>query len=353
METAIIISQAAGGNNPLRAMIEGKNKSTDSRLSLFCGWLDQTGSKWYSPDMAGYRDKLLSEGKAPSSVSSYMATIRGKYQRLLKSNDVRDSLFSMVGDLPLLERQAFVVEALTRLQNAVDPKAAPVQATKKQDEADNEGGLRMTKAQASALLAKPGIATLQGLRDTAMLAVLLCTGIREGELVALDVDDLRQSLGGELALRVRHGKGDKQRLIPWGDLSWCLQIIDKWLRAANITAGAVFRGLFGNGRQGQVRPGRITTRSVQSILAQYPIAIEGEVLAPRPHDCRRTYARLLFEAGVDLVAIQQNLGHSDLRTTLRYIGALDADKRRAPSIYDFDLLGLTSKKRQLTLPGVD
>ncbi len=167
------------------------------------------------------------------------------------------------------------------------------------------------------------------------------------------MDDLRQSLGGELALRIRHGKGDKQRLIPWGDLSWCLQIVDRWLTRAGISEGAVFRGLYGNGRQDKVRPGRITTRSVQSILAQYPIAVDGEILAPRPHDCRRTYARLLFEAGVDLVAIRQNLGHADLKTTLRYIGALDADKRRAPSIYDFDLLGLTDKKRQLTLPGVD
>jgi hypothetical protein len=46
---------------------------------------------------------------------------------------------------------------------------------------------------------------------------------------------------------------------------------------------------------------------------------------------------LVYEAGVDLPAIQQNLGHADVETTLRYIGPLDADRRRAPAVYTFDL----------------
>ncbi len=62
-------------------------------------------------------------------------------------------------------------------------------------------------------------------------------------------------------------------------------------------------------------------------------------------------ARRLYEAGVtctasqrsavrrrwDVVAIQQNLGHADLATTLTYIGELDADRRKPPTVYDFDL----------------
>jgi integrase len=43
---------------------------------------------------------------------------------------------------------------------------------------------------------------------------------------------------------------------------------------------------------------------------------------------------------MDVVAIQQNLGHADLSTTLRYIGVLDADKRRPPALYDFNLAAL-------------
>jgi integrase len=56
-----------------------------------------------------------------------------------------------------------------------------------------------------------------------------------------------------------------------------------------------------------------------------------------PHDLRRTYARRLYEGGVDLVAISQNLGHASTRTTLLYIGELGANKRRAPGVYSFNL----------------
>ncbi len=52
----------------------------------------------------------------------------------------------------------------------------------------------------------------------------------------------------------------------------------------------------------------------------------------QPHDLRRTYARLLHDAGVKMVAIQQNLGHATLDTTLRYVGNLDIAQRQPPSI---------------------
>jgi hypothetical protein len=53
----------------------------------------------------------------------------------------------------------------------------------------------------------------------------------------------------------------------------------------------------------------------------------------------------LYDAGVDLVAIQQNLGHADLHTTLLYIGTLDADARQPPAIFTFDLSKLNRNGR--------
>ena len=53
--------------------------------------------------------------------------------------------------------------------------------------------------------------------------------------------------------------------------------------------------------------------------ASYPVTVGGKPVHVKPHDCRRTYARRLYEAGVDPVALQQNLGHSDLKTTIGYI----------------------------------
>lgn len=171
-----------------------------------------------------------------------------------------------------------------------------------------------------------------------MIGLGLCCGLREAELCALDVGDLRQRLGGELALYVRHGKGNKARLIPYGGLSWVLAVVDAWLRSAGITAGAVFVGLYKGGDT--LRPGRLSVRGVQDILSGYPVMVDGELRQVRPHDLRRTYAALCYSAGVDVVAIQQNLGHADLKTTLSYIGTLDAGKRRPPAILTFDLAKL-------------
>jgi integrase len=123
--------------------------------------------------------------------------------------------------------------------------------------------------------------------------------------------------------------------VPYGDLDWVLAIVDKWLAAAGIPGGAVFRGIWKGGKK--LRRGRLSLRAVQYIITSYPVMVDGELVSVRPHDLRRTYARRLYEAGMDLVAIQQNLGHADLATTLGYIGALDVDKRRAPAVYSFDL----------------
>jgi len=90
-------------------------------------------------------------------------------------------------------------------------------------------------------------------------------------------------------------------------------------------------------------------RAVGYILDAYPITVGGRIRTVKPHDCRRTYARRLHDAGMELVAIQQNLGHSDLRTTLKYVGALDAERRRAPLIYSFDLARLNETPTQQTL----
>jgi site-specific recombinase XerD len=321
------------------------DKHARSRLGRFVAWLQEHGTPWHDPDLAAYRDAMLADGYAASTVSAHLSTVRAQYQRLLRDNDVRDGLEIAARDG--LEAQgdaygpadveALVKRKLARLENATDAANSPVKTRTRQDVADSEH-LRLTSAQASALLAAPGVGTLQGLRDTAVIAVMLCTGIREAELCALDVADLRQRLGGELALHVREGKGCKERLIPYGDLDWVLAVVDAWLRAAGIESGPVFRGLYKSGRT--LRPGRLSVRAVQYILARYPVTVGGELVTARPHDLRRTYARRLYEAGMDLVAIQQNLGHADVKTTLGYIGTLDAEQRRAPAVYTFDLNGL-------------
>jgi len=325
------------------------NKDAKYRLGRFVAWLGETGRAWHEPDLAAYRDHLLRQGKAPATVSAHLSTIRGRYARLVKNDETRTALYTLAAKLPghstPADAKAFVDETVTRIQNAIDAKQAPVKVTTKQDRADSEHR-RLTSKQASALLATPGVDTLAGLRDTAVIGMLLCTGIREAELSGLDVGDLRQKMGGKMALRIREGKGKKQRLVPYGELDWVLAIVDRWLAGAGIEVGPVFRGVYKNGYR--LRPGQLSVRAIEYILASYPIMISGHLVTVAPHDCRRTYARRLYEAGMDVVAIQQNLGHAHLKTTLGYIGTLDADKRQPPKVYDFDLAklnGLPKKAR--------
>jgi len=282
------------------------------------------------PDLAAYRDDLVSNGYAPATISAHLSTVRAAYKPLIRD---RDLFYSHVpGDLPPSDQKALVDEIIERLKNATDPDAAKVKQTTKQDTLSSEH-LRLTTAQADSLMARPGLATVKGKRDTALIALMCCTGLRESEVSSLAIDDLRQDIDGELVLYVREGKGLKSRAIPYGDLSGVLVLIDQWLESVSITTGPVFRGLYKS--KDKLRPDRLKVRAIQYILENYPIVIDGELRHVRPHDLRRTYARRLYEAGMDLLSIQQNLGHKSQGTTLNYIGQMNIDSRRPPKIYSF------------------
>lgn len=309
------------------------NKDQRSRLARFASWLDAKGAAWHVPNLTAYRDHLHSLGLSNASIAANLSSVRGRYGALLRSNVIRDELYGLTpADADPSNRKALVDELLIRLTNAIDPIHSPVTVIKVQDVADS-AHVRLTSNQAQQLIDAPmndaQNSPLQVLRDTALIALMLCTGIREMELCALDVNDLRQRFGGELALRVREGKGAKARMIPYGELSWCLTLVDRWLAVAEITEGVVFRGFYKGGKR--VRETRLTERAVQDIIGAYCVYADGERIEVKPHDLRRSYARLLYDAGMQPVAIQQNMGHADLKTTLSYIGTLDAKQRRSPA----------------------
>ncbi|MCW2825911.1 MAG: recombinase XerC [Aeromicrobium sp.] len=148
----------------------------------------------------------------------------------------------------------------------------------------------------------------RGLRDLAILELLYATGIRVGELVGLDVDDLDR---GRHVIRV-FGKGRKERSVPYGlPASDALEL---WLErgrpamAVEASGAAVFLG---------ARGGRIDQRAVRRIVHERLAAVEG---APDlgPHGLRHTAATHLLEGGADLRSVQEILGHASLGTTQIY-----------------------------------
>jgi integrase/recombinase XerC len=150
-----------------------------------------------------------------------------------------------------------------------------------------------------------------GRRDLAVVELLYGAGLRVGELVGLDLDDL--SLGERL-LRVR-GKGRKERLVPFGRLA-AEAILVYLPHRARWRADAPGGGdpLFVN-----QRGGRLSDRSVRRLLAA---AVErtADLHRIHPHSLRHAFATHLLEAGMDLRAIQELLGHSSLATTQIYTG---------------------------------
>ena len=254
-------------------MPDDPNKDQKSRLGFYIEWLTKNGREWYNPDLRIYRDYLLHERVrpdkdgnpraatlAPRTVVAHLATIRARYAQLMLNSEVQDDLIDL-GDLAPPDdddgqkARQMAEMFLVRLQKDVHPSVAQVKVVESQDVADSEH-LRLKPYQVSALVQAPGITSLRGLRDTALITLMVCSGIRAAEAAALHVADLRQHLGGELSLRVREGKGGKQRLIPYGPLDWCLMYVDAWLREAEIKAGHVFRGIRRGGKT--VRPSMVS-----------------------------------------------------------------------------------------------
>ncbi|MDR2442027.1 MAG: tyrosine-type recombinase/integrase [Deltaproteobacteria bacterium] len=156
-------------------------------------------------------------------------------------------------------------------------------------------------------------------RDQAVLELLYSSGLRVGELVALDLGDLDRRNSRVI---VRHGKGGKDRLVPVGLPA--LKALDSWLKLR----GSVYRKLSKDsealflGQHGQ----RLWDRQVRRILTK---RARNCGVDPRisPHGLRHSFATHLLTAGADLKAIQEMLGHSSLAVTQRYTH-LDLDKLR-------------------------
>ncbi|MBI3757262.1 MAG: tyrosine recombinase XerC [Deltaproteobacteria bacterium] len=165
------------------------------------------------------------------------------------------------------------------------------------------------------LLEVPPSHTPTGLRDRAMLEVLYSSGLRVSELVALNWGEIDATLE---VVRVR-GKGNKERIVPIG--SKALAALDRYRAQIPGLVAPQNQGAFTAAANPPVflnsRGGRITTRSVARLVAAYAREC-GIALPTSPHALRHSFATHLLDAGADLRAIQELLGHASLSTTQRY-----------------------------------
>jgi integrase len=156
-------------------------------------------------------------------------------------------------------------------------------------------------------------------RNYALIALLLATGLRRAEAGALEWRDVDLDAG---TAKVRHGKGDKPRDVALvGDYS--LAALRAWRNLCASDQRYVFAPLDNQGRVTIDRP-----MSGANIYRVVKVTQQRSGVAFSPHDLRRTLATELLVAGASIADVQEQLGHADSSTTLRYARAASAQERR-------------------------
>ena len=174
----------------------------------------------------------------------------------------------------------------------------------------------LTVAETERLLEAAGDETSpqpRGLRDRALLELLYAAGLRISEAIGLDRDDL--STDGAFVRVI--GKGDKERLVPVGDVA--LDWLARWTngpRPALLAIGHVapLRGgpLFLGDRGGRL------ARQQAWAAVKRAAALAGLADRVSPHTLRHSFATHLLEGGADLRVVQELLGHASISTTQLY-----------------------------------
>src|SRR5882724_2327548 len=252
-------------------------KAYSGDLQNFCAYV---GSRnWPSIDhlaIRGFLSHLYERGLSKTSVARSLAAVRSLYRWLAQEGIVDQNPASLVST-PKLAKKLPRVPTIEEMNTVLDGDIPEVAAFPE--------------------------------RDQLMLELLYGCGIRNSELVSINLDDISLSNG---AILIR-GKGKKERYVPFGDSVQSALAIYLPKRQ-QILAGKKnhLPALLVN-----QRGGRLTTRSVGRIIKKIAVA---KGLSPdvHPHTLRHAFGTHLLEEGADLRAIQEMLGHERLSTTQRY-----------------------------------
>lgn len=235
-------------------------------------------------NIISYTIYLQKQGKAVSSISRSLASIRSFYHVLMKNNIVK-TMPTMDIESPKIEKKI--------------PEILTVEEVEK-------------------LLSIPKANSFKGARDKAMLELLYAAGIRVTELISLNMDDVN------LELSYIKCNGTKERIIPIGKMaldSLALYIKNYRMEFQRKKDNeALFLNFHGE---------RLTRQGFWKIIKYYSelAGIEKEIT---PHTLRHSFAAHLIQNGADLKSVQQMLGHSDISTTQIYA---DMVKNRISDVY--------------------
>ena len=238
---------------------------------------------------AAVRARLVEQGAAPASANTYLCALRGVAREARR--------------LGLMTADA--CEAVCQVRGV---KGSRLPA-----------GRGLEAAELRSLFAACDVASAQGARDVALLAVLYGCGLRRSEAVALDVEHVDAE---GVALCVR-GKGNKERTAHLPPAA--AGALRAWIAVRGPMPGALFVRVGKDGAP--VAGARLTAQAVAFVLSR--TAGRGNVARFSPHDLRRSFVSDLLDAGVDLATVQAMAGHASIVTTQRYDRRGERAKRAA------------------------
>jgi integrase/recombinase XerC len=247
-----------------------------------------------------YLAELYERGLSKASAARALAAVRSWFKWLARMGHVPQNPAALVST-PKLPKHLPRVPTIEQMNRALDSNAA----------ADED-------------------ASGWPARDAVIFELLYGCGIRNAELVGLDLKHIRWAAE---TLLVR-GKGSKERLVPFGDAA--AAAIRAYLpeRSKRLTAaGKQSDALLISARVKTARVkggGRLTTRSVGRIVKRMAMA-HGMAPETHPHTLRHAFGTHMLEEGADLRAIQELLGHERLSTTQRYT---QLTVRQVAEVYD-------------------
>ena len=251
-------------------------QSYNRDIKLYCNYLTENNMDMVNTDseeIKEYLESLKTKGKAVSTVSRNLASLRSFYQYLHRTKVISDDPTVNI-ESPKIERKP--------------PKI-------------------LTSEQIELLLEQPKCVDLKGYRDKAMLELVYATGIRVTELISLNVDDINLDEGF-----IKCQGKSKERVIPIGSLA--INALKEYMDKSRsiLLKDESDKALFVN-----VNGQRLTRQGFWKIIKQYKAQANIDVDIT-PHTLRHSFAVHLLENGAELRAIQEMLGHSDISSTQVY-----------------------------------
>lgn len=273
---------------------------------------------------------LLEIGRSPHTAKSYREAVEG-FARFLEetTGEPFDPRKILLVDVKAYK--GYLLSVLKRSPKTVNQRLAALRAffeflvgkgVLKKNPAEGVPDVKIQKTTAPRSLTKNELYRLRrkvhaggNKRDIAIFELLANTGVRVGELCALELDDVEIS-ERKGSITVRQGKGGKFRTVPLNkDARSALR---DYLEARPASASRkVFLG----------ERGPLTPSGVFRILKKY--ALQAGLPDVSPHTLRHTFAKRLLDAGEDLVEVARLLGHANINTTAVYTQPTEEDMQRA------------------------